>query len=195
MKLKSIGGCAVMTRGDHERASDRCAEALITLEKERKEKFDIVVMIQGDEPMVHPQMINDVLQPILDEAHVQVVNLLGQIQSEDEFNDRNCIKVVCDLNSDAIYFSRHPIPLWSTVDSKNAGKQVCLIPFRRDFLIEYSNLEPTPLEICESIDMLRVLEHGGKVRMVPTTYNTHAVDTIEDLEKVEGFMRMTNSSD
>ena len=68
------------------------------------------------------------------------------------------------------------------------GKQICVIPFRRDFLIEYNGLEPTPLEIAESVDMMRVLEHGMKVRMVPTNYNTHAVDTKEDLKKVEKIL-------
>ena len=191
--IRSIGGRAIMTRSDHERASDRCAEALINLEKETDETFDIVVMVQGDEPLTHPNMLVQVLQPMLSDSGVQVANLLGEIDSQAEQEDPNCIKVVCDLAGNAMYFSRKPIPVWPAVDGKKAGKQVCIIPFRRDFLLEYTRLEPTPLEIVESVDMLRILEHGGNVRMVPTTYKTHAVDTPEDLIKVEEVMTRLSS--
>jgi len=186
--IESIGGVAVMTGDYHERATDRCAEALEKLEKLNNTRYDIVVMIQGDEPMTHPDMIREAIQPLLDDAEIQVVNLLGTIKEKSEFEDRNCIKVVCDLKMNAIYFSREPIPTNTKVDNIPMGKQVCIIPFRRDFLLEYLLLEPTPLEIAESIDMLRIIEHGIKVRMVPTKHNTQAVDTPEDLKKVEQLM-------
>jgi 3-deoxy-manno-octulosonate cytidylyltransferase (CMP-KDO synthetase) len=89
----------------------------------------------------------------------------------------------------AIYFSREPIPTNTKVDKIPMGKQVCIIPFRRDFLLEYLSMEPTPLEMAESIDMLRILEHGMKVRMAPTKHSTQSVDTPEDLKKVEQLMR------
>jgi len=96
---------------------------------------------------------------------------------------------VCDLNGNAMYFSRAPIPTHPEGHSSlNMQKQVCIIPFRRDFLIEYTGLSPTPLEIKESVDMMRVLEHGRKVLMVPTKHSTHAVDTLDDLMKVEKLM-------
>ena len=186
--IESIGGVAVMTGDYHERATDRCAEALEKLEKLNNTRYDIVVMIQGDEPMTHPDMIREAIQPLLDDAEIQVVNLLGTIKEKSEFEDRNCIKVVCDLKMNAIYFSREPIPTNTKVDNIPMGKQVCIIPFRRDFLLEYLLLEPTPLEIAESIDMLRIIEHGIKVRMAPTKHNTQAVDTPEDLKKVEQLM-------
>ena len=186
--IESIGGIAVMTGSHHERASDRCAEALIKLEESQNTHYDIVVMVQGDEPMTHPNMIAEAVQPLLDDPEVQVTNLLGEIQNLAEFEERNCIKVVCDLNSNALYFSREPIPTRSKVDNIPMGKQVCIIPFRRDFLLEYTKMEPTPLEIAESVDMMRVLEHGYKVRMAPTRYQTHAVDTPADLTKVEKLM-------
>jgi len=187
--IESIGGKAVMTADTHERASDRCAEALLKLEEELKDRFDIVVMVQGDEPMTHPDMISEAVQPMLDNSNVQVVNLLGEIKDIEEFEDRNCIKVVCDIHANALYFSREPIPTRSKIDRVPMGKQVCVIPFRRDFLIEYTNLAPTPLEIAESVDMMRVLEHGMKVRMALTRYSSHAVDTENDLQKVEYLMQ------
>jgi 3-deoxy-manno-octulosonate cytidylyltransferase (CMP-KDO synthetase) len=184
----SIGGVAVMTSSKHERASDRCAEALTKLEKLNNIKYDIVVMVQGDEPMTHPEMISEAVQPMLTNESIQVTNLISKIESIEEFEDRNCIKVVCDLNGDALYFSREPIPTATKVDKISMFKQVCVIPFRRDFLLEYINLSPTPLEIAESVDMMRILEHGKKVRMVPTLFNTKAVDTLDDLLYVEKIL-------
>ena len=187
--IESIGGVAVMTDDRHERASDRCAEALVKLEAANNTNFDIVVMVQGDEPMTHPDMIAEAIQPLLEDPEVQVANLLGEIKTPAEFEDRNCIKVVCDLKYNALYFSREAIPTRSKIEEVPMGKQVCIIPFRRDFLIDYTHMTPTPLEIAESVDMMRVLEHGQKVRMAPTRYNTHAVDTKEDLVKVERLMQ------
>ena len=186
--IKSIGGIAVMTSTKHVRASDRCAEALLTLERERSERYDIAVMVQGDEPMTQPEMIDEAVRAMLEDESVNVVNLLGKIESKTDYEDPNCIKVVCDRNGDALYFSRQPIPAWDTPGAGESGKQVCIIPFRRNFLLEYLNLEPTPLEIIESVDMLRILEHGGKVRMAPTAYSTKSVDTEEDRKLVEKLM-------
>jgi 3-deoxy-manno-octulosonate cytidylyltransferase (CMP-KDO synthetase) len=175
--IRSIGGLAVMTSEKHERASDRCAEAVKKLESLYNTKYDIVVMVQGDEPMTHPSMIEEAVNPMLSDSTILVTNLLGKINSIEEFEDRNCIKVVCDLYNNALFFSREPM-----------YKQVCIIPFRRDFLLEYIQLVPTPMEIIESVDMMRILEHGKKVKMVPTKYDTKAVDTIDDLIKVEKLM-------
>lgn len=192
--VRSIGGRAVMTSDRHERASDRCAEALEVLEKEAGYQYDVVVMVQGDEPMTHPGMITEAVQPMMNDPEILVTNLLGKIESDEEFEDRNCIKVVCDLAGNALYFSREAIPTRCKVDFPPMGKQVCVIPFRRDFLIRYTQLAPTPLEIVESVDMMRVLEHGYKVRMIPTQYSTSAVDTADDLIKVEKLMRGAGGS-
>lgn len=189
--IESIGGRAVMTGSHHERASDRCAEALEVLEREAGRRYDIVVMVQGDEPMTHPDMLTEALQPMIDDPSVRITNLLGTIRSTAEFEDRNCIKVVCDVNSNAIYFSREPIPTRAKAKAVPMLKQVCVIPFRRDFLLEYTRLAPTPLEIVESVDMMRVLEHGMPVRMVPTNHQTMSVDTPEDLRRVERLMQGT----
>jgi len=127
--------------------------------------------------------------PMLDDPEILVSNLLGDIENIEEFEDRNCIKVVCDQQSNAIYFSREPIPTRSKGDIVPMKKQVCVIPFTRAFLLEYTELPPTPLEIAESIDMMRVLEYGMRVRMIPTKHQTFAVDTKEDLVKVEKLMK------
>jgi 3-deoxy-manno-octulosonate cytidylyltransferase (CMP-KDO synthetase) len=186
--IESLGGKAVMTSNQHERASDRCAEALITLEKNQNERYDIVVMVQGDEPMTHPDMISEAVQPIIEDEKILVTNLLGRINGDDEFENLNCIKVVCDLQSNALFFSREPIPTRFKSNKVPFGKQVCIIPFRRDFLLEYTQMQPTPLEIAESIDMLRILEHGIKVKLVPTQYDTYAVDTEKDRHVVEKLL-------
>jgi 3-deoxy-manno-octulosonate cytidylyltransferase (CMP-KDO synthetase) len=187
--VRLIGGRVAMTGSHHERASDRCAEALEVIEREDRERFAIAVMVQGDEPLVHPDMITEALQPMLDDPQILVTNLLGQISGDAEFEDRNCIKVVCGRDGNALYFSREPIPTRSKGVNAPMGKQICVIPFRRQFLIDYTSMSPTPLEIAESVDMLRILENGLSVRMVPTQHNTQAVDTEADRIRVEHMMR------
>jgi 3-deoxy-manno-octulosonate cytidylyltransferase (CMP-KDO synthetase) len=175
---EGFGGAAIMTSSSHQRASDRVAEAA------EKMDADIIVMVQGDEPMLHPQMIDEAIQPFREDDSVFCTNLAAPIRSIEEMRDPNTIKVVTAKNGDALYFSRQPIPSGSS----SGLKQVCVIPFRREFLLQYTRLEPTPLELAESIDMLRILEHGLKVRMVMTNYETHAVDTPADLALVERLM-------
>lgn len=188
--ISGIGGRAIMTALTHERASDRTAEALRHIENESGEKADIIVMIQGDEPMLHPDMIDQALQPFFAEPSVLVSNLLLRIRSAAEQEDKNEVKVVINSASNALYFSREPIPSrWKNQEASYGYKQVCVIPFRRDFLLKYIELNPTPLEILESVDMLRVLEHGFDVRMVPTEFQVFSVDTPEDLRKVDQLMK------
>jgi 3-deoxy-manno-octulosonate cytidylyltransferase (CMP-KDO synthetase) len=187
--MRSIGARVAMTGHHHERASDRCAEALEDIEREDGIRFDIVVMVQGDEPLVYPEMISESVAPMLTDSAILVTNLLGRIHGDAEFEDRNCIKVVCDRNGDALYFSREPIPTRSKGVNAPMGKQICVIPFRRQFLIDYTLLAPTPLEIAESVDMMRILENGLKVRMVATRYNSQSVDTESDRLRVEQLLR------
>ena len=187
--IESIGGQAVMTSKNHERASDRAAEALNVLEEQDKIKYDIIIMVQGDEPMTDPLMISEAVQPMINDSSINVVNLVADINSQEEFEDRNCIKVVLDKDNNAMYFSREPIPTQRLSKKVPMKKQVCIIPFRREFLFSYQNMEPTSLEITESVDMMRILENGFKVKMIHTSFNTSAVDTEEDLEKVEFLMK------
>jgi 3-deoxy-manno-octulosonate cytidylyltransferase (CMP-KDO synthetase) len=183
--VEAFGGKVLMTSAVHERASDRVAEAAEHL------IADIVVMIQGDEPMITPEMIVASVTPMLGDSSIQCVNLVRRIVSEQEYLDPNTIKVVTNTLWDALYFSRAPIPAIAFArDSRPALlKQVCVIPFRSSFLREFARLAPTPLERAESIDMLRIIEHGGRVHLVETEVDTHAVDTPEDLHLVEELMK------
>ena len=187
--VESINGKAIMTANTHERASDRTAEAMLKIERDTGQKVDIVVMLQGDEPMIYPEMIDRSIQPMMENGMIQVVNLMATIKSRQEHDDPNTVKVVVDLNNFALYFSREPVPSWKKgAKEVPMMKQVCIIPFKRDFLIKFNELESTPLEIVESVDMLRVLEHGYRVKMVLTEFDTYSVDTKEDLEKVSKLM-------
>ena len=146
-------------------------------------------MIQGDEPMVNKHMIEEVLRPFgKRDNEVNVVNLIYQIKNLNELKSRNTIKVVKDLENDAIYFSRSVIPDFNSKIKNIYFKQVCLIPFKRNFLIKYINMKPTPLEKVESIDMLRIIEHGYKVKLVKTKHFTHAVDNKKDIKVVEKYI-------
>ncbi len=185
--VKSFGGNIIMTSNTHERASDRCAQALLIEEKNSNQRFDIVVMVQGDEPLVHPQMIDGAINAMIKDDNVNVVNLLGPLK-EDEFQDKNIIKVLTKKNLDALYFSRNKLPFMNNLNLSLVGKQICIIPFKRDFLLKYSELEPTPLEITESIDMLRVLEYGYNVRMKPVNFISHPVDIRDDIKLVEKIL-------
>jgi len=188
--IKSIGGKVVMTSDCHERCSDRCAEAMLKIEKDENIKVDIMVMVQGDEPLTYPEMIDEAVSPMLEDNSIKITNLVADLHTVEEFEDPNEVKVVMDKQNNALYFSREPIP------SRKKGifqvpmkKQVCVIPFTRDFLLEYNDIEPTPLEIIESVDMMRILENGMKVKMIDTKYETKAVDTKEDLDKVIEIMK------
>lgn len=188
--IESIGGTAIMTAKTHERASDRTAEAMLKIEQITGRISDIVVMIQGDEPMLVPQMINRAVTPLLKDASLQVVNLMAPLKSKEEQQDPHEIKVVVDADNFALYFSREPIPSWKKgAKAVPMFKQVCIIPFKRDFLLKFNKLKPTILEKVESIDMLRVLEHGFKVKMILTNFKTYSVDTIVDLKKVEKLIK------
>lgn len=182
--INSIGGKAYMTSNKHTRASDRCAECIEYVEKDLGKKVDVVVMIQGDEPMIKAEMIDLALAPLLNQ-NVVVTNLCSPLTSKEDCEDPNEIKVVFDKNNDALYFSRKAIPHLPLSEGIYGYKQVCIIPFTREMLLKFNSLTPTPLEIAESIDMLRLLENGIKVKMIETKFKTYSVDTPEDLKLVE----------
>lgn len=186
---KSIDVEAVMTSDRHERASDRVQEAVAALEKSEQIKFASVTMVQGDEPMVTPNMLRLAING-LKESQAPVINLKGKIHSQEEFKSPNCVKVVCDLKSNALYFSREPIPSASKFKGQPvAWKQVCVIPFDRGFLDTYSSIRPTYLEEVESVDMNRVLEHGYKIHMVEIQDESYPVDVPEDVKRVEAALK------
>jgi 3-deoxy-manno-octulosonate cytidylyltransferase (CMP-KDO synthetase) len=180
---ESFGAKVIMTSAAHERATDRVAEAAEHLPAE------IIVMIQGDEPMITPQMIQSALDPFRCDSTISCVNLAHRITSQAEFIDPNTIKVVADVSGNALYFSRSPIPHVNLEQATlKIFKQVCVIPFTRECLKEFAKLPATQLERAESIDMLRLLEHGRSIRIVETDVVTHSVDTPADLELVATMM-------
>lgn len=178
-----FGGEAVMT-GQHTRCTSRVAEAAADLEA------DVVVVMQGDEPLIRPEMIDAALEPMRVDPSVDCVNLASPIDDDAVFEDPNTVKVVVDRTGRALYFSREPIPNLHDVefDEATVYEQVCAMPFRAEFLQRFVELPETPLERAESIDMLRLLEHGHDVHVVETSADTHAVDTPADHERVEEMM-------
>jgi len=186
--IKGISGNVVMTKKSHLRASDRCAEAIKIIEKKEKLFFDMVIMIQGDEPMVTESMINSSIKPMLNDRSIQISNLCTRIKNKKDFYDKNCVKVIFNNNMNAIYFSRSPIP-FSNKKNFIGFKQVCVIPFRRKFLDWYNKISPTFLEEIESIDMNRLIENDIKIKMIKIKKETFPVDTIKDLKRVKKLIK------
>lgn len=182
--IKSIGGKAVMTSEIHERATERTAEALINIENETNLHYDIVVMIQGDEPLIDPEMINEATKPLLNGDN-QISNLMSPLNNIEEIKNSNYVKVVTSIDEKALYMSREPIPSPAKyIKPIKYFRQLGLISFSRNALLKFISLPTSRLEIIESIDMNRFLEHHVPVKMVITKYPSYSVDTIEDLHGV-----------
>lgn len=183
-KVEEFGGQAIMTSPLHERCNDRVAEAV----KDRK--ADIVVTIQGDEPMVTPELIDLTIKPLIEDSSIVCSHAIVKIDNMETFNDRNEAKVVCDQKGFILFISREPIPTMVRLgENIPMFKLVNIIPYRKDFLVTYTHLEQTPLEKAESIDPLRVLEHGYRIKAVEMPYEIFSVDTPQDLKHVEGLMK------
>ena len=185
-EVSKFEGNFIMTDKNITRPGLRVAAAA---EKLNLDNDDIVVVVQGDEPLLNPKMIDLAIQPLLENKDILISNLCSTI-NEKEWKDPGEIKVVCDLEMNAIYMSRSPIP--SVIHEEQRAiwwKQVCIMPFRWNFMKEFNyNLKETPLELQESIEMIRAIQNGYKVRMVPSPYLTKSVDTEEDRKIVEKLM-------
>lgn len=183
--VKKYGGEAVMTADTHERCTDRVAEAALLNDA------DVIVNVQGDEPLVNPEVFEPLITPLLREPKLQCTNLMTPITDDEEFNNANVVKTVCDSEGNALYFSREPIPSGLKTGGKTLKKfkQLGIYAFRSDFLKTFTKLDPTPLEQVESVDMLRVVEHGYKVRMVESGFRVIGVDTPDDLKRVISLMK------
>ena len=180
---QNFGAEVQMTSPSHNSGTERAAEVA------KKIKASIIINIQGDEPLLRGEMIDDLVESLQDET-IPMATLITKVKDLNILHDTNIVKVIRDKEGFALYFSREPIPSNKKEPNKNyMYKQVCIIPFTRDFLIKFNQLEPTSLEIIESIDMLRVLEHGFKVKMVLTKFETYSVDTINDLKRVVNLMK------
>jgi 3-deoxy-manno-octulosonate cytidylyltransferase (CMP-KDO synthetase) len=173
----------VMTSPAHERATDRVAEAAAQWDA------DVVVLVQGDEPLVTPDMVDTALGPVL-AGEAACTNLIKRIDDEDDFRSPNTVKVAFDLQQRALAFSRSLVPNPGRLGFGGiaAYKQVAVFGFTRERLLEFPKLLPTPLEIAESVDMLRYLEHGLPIQFVETEHVTQGVDVPEDVELVERIL-------
>lgn len=182
--VESNGGRVIMTANTHERCTDRIAEAAADLDA------DIIVNVQGDEPLVMPEMLSEIVRPFKEDPEVVSVNLVTRITDSDEFLDPNAPKVVTDRQGNILYISREPIPSRQKAEIQGFKKlkQLGLIAFRNDFLQKFAILEPTPLEIVESVDMMRAVEHGYKIRAVEIDARMIGVDLPQDIERVEQVM-------
>lgn len=183
--IEGIGGRAVMTSTSHNRASSRTAEALEIIESEIGDPVDVVVMVQGDEPLISPETIGETLRHF-DDPSVEIVNIMSKLSTLEAFNDKNNVKVVVDHNNNALYFSREPIPSpWKGWEHLPRYMQTGIIAFRREALLRFNAMQESPLEQYESVDMNRVLEAGGSIRMVAIDAFTIGVDTAEELAEAE----------
>jgi 3-deoxy-manno-octulosonate cytidylyltransferase (CMP-KDO synthetase) len=187
--VSSFGGEVVMTSSSHQTGTDRIAEVT------RKLDCDIVVNVQGDEPLIQPEMIDQAIQPLIDDDAIPMGTLCNKIESHDEAFDTNVVKVVFDKNNFALYFSRAPIPWdrdhWSGKEqlSKMAltstmYKHIGLYVYRREFLLIYTGLPQTSHEALEKLEQLRALDHGHKIKVVVTPYESFGVDIPDDLGKI-----------
>jgi 3-deoxy-manno-octulosonate cytidylyltransferase (CMP-KDO synthetase) len=177
--VEAFGGVARMTRRSHRSGTDRLAEVAEDL------ACEIVVNVQGDEPLIDPQVIEDAIAPFDADPDLQISTVRRRITDEADYGNPHVVKVVVDGEGNALYFSRAPIPfLRSSPDSGSpVYKHLGLYAYRRSFLLAFARLQPTPLELAESLEQLRALEHGFRIRTVETRHDSIGIDTPEDLER------------
>ncbi len=191
--VEGFGGIAKMTRATHASGSDRLAEVAADL------KCDIVVNVQGDEPMLDPLMIEEAIAPMRRDSIVDISTLRKRITEPKDFLDPNVVKVVVNREEFALYFSRSPIPFLRDTETRphpawlreswcHIYKHIGLYVYRRDVLMAFAALGPSSLERAESLEQLRALEHGLRIKGVETSYESIGVDTPEDLERVRHLM-------
>jgi 3-deoxy-manno-octulosonate cytidylyltransferase (CMP-KDO synthetase) len=191
-RVKKFGGEVMMTRSDHPSGTDRLAEIAAQIES------DILVNVQGDEPLIAPQMIDEAVTPLLRDTSLQMGTLCSRIEQLEDYLSPNVVKLVCDQKGRALYFSRAPIPYprdialdqWAQRLAEFAPRRhIGLYVYRRDFLLQFPLLAQTPLEKLESLEQLRALENGVAIHVALTTHDCHGVDTPADLTRVEAIMR------
>ncbi len=182
---RGFGAQVVMTAKGHTSGTDRIAEVVNPIE------VKVVVNIQGDEPLVHPTMIDSVARAILSDSSISVATIIRKIENLQDISDPHVVKVVKDKNDFALYFSRSPIPFHarnSDITAPVYYKHIGLYGYSKDFLFTYKNMASSNLERTEKLEQLRVLEDGYKIKVIETKYDTIGVDTPEDLEKVKEYL-------
>ena len=182
--VRKFGGNSYMTDKDIMRPGLRVASAC---EQINMNDDDIVVVVQGDEPLLHPEMIDIAVKPLIEDKNIQLLTLIANA-NETEWKDKNEVKVTIDKNDDILMMSRSPIPsnYWDIVGPRY--KQVAIMPFRKKFLIDFQLMEPTSLELAEQIELLRAVESSIKVRTSVSNFINVSVDTKADLLEAESVM-------
>ena len=181
--VRGFGGVACMTSADHQSGTDRLAEVAAEL------GADIIVNVQGDEPLIEPAMIDEAIEPLLADPLVVMSTLRRRIDNESELKNPNVTKVVVDREGYALYFSRAPIPFTRNGNAAaRAWRHVGLYVYRRDCLLQLAALPQSELERSEALEQLRALEHGIRILAVETQHDSIGVDTAEDLERVRRLM-------
>lgn len=178
--IEKFGGKAIFTSPDHATGTDRIAEVVNAID------VKIIVNIQGDEPLIRPMMIDSLVRTMSGDNNISMASLMRKMDDQEEIKNPNVVKVIVDKNNFAIYFSRSPIP-YPRIATEAAlyYKHMGIYAYRKDFLYEFTNLPKSYLEKAESLEQLRALENGFKIKMVETKFDTIGVDTPEDLEKVK----------
>lgn len=179
--VRGFGGNVVMTRRDHQSGTDRIAEALAHIEARESSAFGQVVNVQGDEPLIDIAEVDRMID-VLQHEQVDIVTLAAPLGSDDEFRSRDVVKVVTDLRGDALYFSRSPIPHH---DFTLGARHVGVYGYQVAALRRFTSLTPSPLELSESLEQLRALQNGFRIRVLPTPTSHLGVDRPEDIIKVE----------
>ena len=172
------GGRAVMTRADHATGTDRLAEVA-----EKMTEYDLIINVQGDEPLIDPAVIDALVEPFLSDAALSMATVKTALAVEEDITNPNNVKVITDCAGNALYFSRARIPYARNPGAK-VYKHIGIYAYRRDFLLAYARMEQTPLELSESLEQLRALENGHRIRVVETDAVFIGVDTEEDLAAV-----------
>ena len=186
---RGFGARVKMTREDHLSGTDRVAEVASAFDD-----VDLVVNVQGDEPLIDPGAIDAAILPLLEEPAIPMGTLKKRIEDPREVSDPNVVKVVTDRFGNAIYFSRSTIPHAGPHAAPALYKHIGLYVYRRNFLLRYSELPVGPLERAERLEQLRAIENGFKIRVVETDYESLGVDTPADLERVQELMRSANAA-
>ena len=168
----------MLTRADHATGTDRLAEVA-----EAYPDVDLIVNVQGDEPLIDPGLIDDLAGLFEGEPELAMATVKTEIEDEAEQKNPNNVKVVCDKAGYALYFSRSLMP-YPRKGGCPVYKHIGIYAYRRDFLLHYAKMEPTPLEQAESLEQLRALENGYRIKVVETKAKFVGVDTAEDLAKV-----------
>jgi 3-deoxy-manno-octulosonate cytidylyltransferase (CMP-KDO synthetase) len=184
--VKRFGGDARLTSADHLTGTDRLAEIAAALD------CDLLVNVQGDEPLIEPDTIDAAIEPFREDATLRMSTVCTRLSQNDTqaIDDPNVVKVVIDRRGFALYFSRSPVPHRRGPQDPGAGpfKHLGLYVYRREFLLQIAALEPTPLERSESLEQLRVLEHGFAIKVIETRHDSIGVDTPADLERVRSLL-------